>query len=179
MCVFAGRRKTCIVSRLVVGLIHEALEDRPELFRSLGLPCGGTERAIVIEPCQSMDKRPGGDSTHLCQSRRAFIPPRQIENHTQTGLYRAFDLGILRSIEAGLKHHTEVIRMVSREAQISHSGLNNLVSKAAALFNGLVYFALKKLISIAGNLSEQRVLIVKVTIRGGNRDTGEPRGLTQ
>src|SRR5580704_15528669 len=67
--------------RLLVRLIHKALEDRPLLFWSPALPCGSTERAIVIEACQSMDKRPGRDSTHLCQFQRALILLRQIENH--------------------------------------------------------------------------------------------------
>ena len=56
---------------------------------------------------------------------------------------------------------------------------NYLVSKAAALFNGSAYFALKKLISIAGDLCEQRIFIVEMTIRRSNRDTGEPRGFVQ
>jgi hypothetical protein len=37
--------------RSVIGLIHKALEDRPELFQSSGFAGGGTERAVVIECC--------------------------------------------------------------------------------------------------------------------------------
>src|SRR5580704_12556462 len=163
--------------RSFVGAIHKAFEDRPELFQSSAHAGGGTERAGVIECRQSMDKRPGGDRTQFCELLRSFILLRETKHHSETGLCRALDVGIFRSIEAGVKHHAEVIRMVSREAQIGHSRLDKLVSKVASPFNGFEYFALKKLISIAGDLCEQRIFIVEMTIRRGNRDTGEPRGL--
>ena len=86
------------VFRSVVGLIHKALEDRPELFQSSGLPGGVTERAVLIESCQSMHKRPRGDRTQLRELWRAFILLRETNNHSETGLCRAFDFGIFTSI---------------------------------------------------------------------------------
>ncbi len=165
--------------RLPVRLVHKALEDRPELFQGSGLPGGVAERAVLIQSRQSMDKRPGGDRTQLCELRRAFILLRETGNHSETGLCRALDVGIFRSIEARVKHHIEVIRMVSRKAQIRHSRLDNLVSKVDGLLNRPAYLALKNLISIAGDLREQCILIVEMTIRRGNRHTSEPRSLVQ
>ncbi len=136
--------------RSVVGLIRKTLEDRPELFQSSVLARGGTERAIVIECCQSMYKRPGGDCTQFREFLRTFILLRETKNHSETGLCRALDVGIFRSIKARVKHYIEIVRMVSREAQIGHSGIDKLVSKVVSLFNGIVYFTLKQLISIAG-----------------------------
>ncbi len=126
-----------------------------------------------------MHKRPGGDRAQLREFRRAFILLREADNHSETGLCRALDFGIFASVKSRLKHHAEVIRVVSCKTQISHSTLDDLFSKVAGLFNGFAYFALKKLISIAGDLCEQRVFIVEVTIRCGNRNTGESRGLIQ
>jgi hypothetical protein len=165
--------------RLVVGLIHKALKDRPELFQSSTHAGGSTDRPVVIECRQSMDKCPGGDRTQLCELRRMLILLREAKNHSETGLCRALDVGIFLPIEARVKHHAEVIRMVSRKAQVGHPRLDKLLSKVAGLFNGFAYFTLKKLISIAGNLSEQRIFIVEMAIRRGNRDTGESRGLVQ
>ena len=96
-----------------------------------------------MEGRQSMDKRPRGDSAQVSRFRRAFKLLGETYNDSETGPRRSLDLGIFASIEAGLKHDGKVIRMISRKAQIRHSGLDKLVPQTVRLFDGLVYLALQ------------------------------------
>lgn len=96
-----------------------------------------------MEGRQSMDKCPRGDSAQVSRFGRAFKLLGETYNDSKTGPRRSLDLGIFASIEAGLKHYGKIIRVISRKAQISHSGLDKLLPQIVRLFNRLMYFALQ------------------------------------